>query len=135
MRRTPWNGQDGFIREVLWLAFVVAVVAVVLLDAMAIFNAHQSSHDDAAAAARESQSAYAQTQSTFRAKDAARAYLTRSSQEFVAFRAKMIEGTMTFTVTDRAQAQTYVFKYFAHVPGMKDWVGRMLRPVSTESND
>ena len=60
MRTAPLTRQDGFIREVVWLAVIVAVVAVVLLDAMALFNAHQSSHDNASSAAREAQTEYAQ---------------------------------------------------------------------------
>lgn len=136
MRTAPLTRQDGFIREVLWLAVIVAVVAVVLLDAMALFNAHQSSHDNASSAAREAQTEYAQSLNVAQAKLAAEQYLDKSGVTLVTFKATgMVDGAMGFAVTTKAHAKTYAFKYLTHVPGAKDWVDTMLNPVSTEGTD
>ena len=136
MRSARHSGQSGFIREVVWLAVIVGVIAVVMLDAMALFNAHQSSHDEAAAAVREAQTEYAQTTNVAQAKLASEHYLDKSHVQLVAFKATGVqEGTMGFEVTTTAHAKTYAFKYLSYVPGLKDWVKRMANPVSTESAD
>lgn len=136
MRRARGTGQDGFIREVVWLAITVAVIAVVLLDAMALFNAHQSSHDDAAAAAREAHTEYAQTVSVAQAKLAAQQYLDRSGVKLVSFKSTgVVDGSMGFEITASTHAKTYAFKYLRYVPGCKDWVKTMANPVSVESSD
>jgi heme exporter protein D len=136
MRKARLSGQDGFIREVVWLAVIVAVIAVVLLDAMALFNAHQSSHDDAATAVREAETEYAQSMNVAQAKLAAQEYFDKSGVELVAFKAvKMDDGTMDIRVTAKAHAKTYAFKYLSNVPGLEDWVKRISNPSSTESND
>ena len=136
MRRARRGGQDGFIREVVWLAVIVGVIAVVMLDAMALFNAHQSSHDEAAAAVREAQTEYAQTMNVAQAKLASEQYLDKSQVQLVAFKAtKVPEGTMGFAITAKTHAKTYAFKYLSYVPGLKDWVKRMSNPVSTEGTD
>ena len=51
LRNSRLRSQDGFIREILWVALVIAIIAVVLLDGMSIFTAHQSARDDSSAAA------------------------------------------------------------------------------------
>jgi Tfp pilus assembly protein PilV len=136
MRTARRSGQDGFIREVVWLAVIVAVIAVVLLDAMALFNAHQSSHDDAAAAVKEAQTEYAQSVNVAQAKLAAQQYLDKSGVKLVTFKATgVVDGSMGFAVTASTHAKTYAFKYLRYVPGCKDWVKRMANPVSTESSD
>ena len=137
MRRARRSGQDGFIREVVWLAVIVGVIAVVMLDAMALFNAHQSSHDEAAAAVREAQTEYAQTINVAQAKLASEQYLDKSGAQLVAFKATggAQDRTMGFKVTATTHAKTYAFKYLSYVPGLKDWVKRMSNPVSTEGTD
>jgi hypothetical protein len=133
MRTARHSGQDGFIREVLWLGLIVAVIAIVLLDAMALFNAHQASHDNAASAVREAETEYAQTSSAAQAKAAAQDYLERTGVKLIAFKTtESFDGNTTFAVTTTAHAKTYAFKYLSHVPGLKDWVKQTLNPVSTE---
>ena len=136
MRKARHGGQDGFIREVVWLAVIVGVIAVVMLDAMALFNAHQSSHDEAAAAVREAQTEYAQTVNVAQAKLAAEQYMEKGAGQLVAFKATEVrDGTMGFEITAKTHAKTYAFRYLSHVPGLKDWVKRMANPVSTEGTD
>jgi Tfp pilus assembly protein PilV len=134
MRRTR-DAQSGFIREVFWLAVVIGVVALVLLDALALFNNRQASYNNASAAAHEAQTVWVQTQSYPQAKLAAQQYLTLHGEKLVAFKTVSAEGNTSpdFVVTDTAHAKTYVFKYLAHVPGLKKWTQHIEQPVSTES--
>ena len=59
-------------RDVIWIAVILLVIAVVILDGMAIFRAYQSA-DDAASAAEEALTEYAQTTDVTAAKLAAAA--------------------------------------------------------------
>lgn len=136
MRGGRHTGQDGFIREVVWLVVIVGVIAVVLLDALALFNTHQTSHDAAASAVREAQTEYAQSLSVAQAKLAAQDYLRKSGARLVSFETTgLVEGSMGFAVTATARAKTYAFRYLGKVPGLEDWVDGVVNPVSTESSD
>jgi len=136
MRGGRHTGQDGFIREVVWLVVIVGVIAVVLLDALALFNTHQTSHDAAASAVREAQTEYAQSLSVAQAKLAAQDYLRKSGARLVSLETTgLVEGSMGFAVTATARAKTYAFRYLGKVPGLEDWVDGVVNPVSTESSD
>ena len=86
-RNSRLRGQEGFIREILWVALVIAVIAVVVLDGMSIFTAHQSVNDDTISAAREARTEYAQSLNVPAAKLAAQQYLTKSDLQLVSFSA------------------------------------------------
>lgn len=130
-QRSRLRGQDGFIREVVWIVVVLVVIGVVVLDGMAIFSAYQSA-DDAAKAAREARTEYAQTLSVPLAKLAAQQYLTRSGLEMTDFKAVRTEtGTVMFTVQAQADADTYAFRYLGKIPQLEDWVQRTTHPVRT----
>ena len=90
--RTTRHAQSGFIREVFWLAVIIGVVALVLLDALALFNNRQASYSNASAAAREAQSVWVQTQSFPQAKQAAQQYLTGHGEKLVAFKTAQHRG-------------------------------------------
>jgi hypothetical protein len=130
-RRSRQSGQDGFIREVVWIAVILAVIGVIMLDGMAIFGAYQSA-DDAAKAAREARVEYAQTLNVPSAKFAAQQYLTKSDLEMLEFKAVRTDtGTVRFTVKAQATADTYVFRYLGKIPQLEDWVQRTTHPVRT----
>lgn len=132
-QRSRLRGQDGFIREVVWIVVVLAVIGVVILDGMAIFSAYQSD-DDAAKAAREARTEYAQSLNVPSARLAARQYLSRSGLELVDFSAVRTEsGTVKFTVTAQASADTYAFHYLGKIPQLEDWVERTTHPARTGS--
>ncbi len=137
MRTTRFRRQDGFFREIFWMAVIVAVVAVVLLDALALFNAHQSAHDEAAQAVREAQTEYAQAVSVAQAKAAAEQYLDKSGATMVSFESTGATGdsAMGFQVTAEYHAKTYAFRYLSYVPGLKKWVRQMTNPTGTESSE
>ncbi len=132
-QRYRLRNQDGFIREVIWIAVVLGVIAVAILDGMAIFRAYQSA-DDATAAAREASTEYAQSLNVPAAKLAAEQYMARSDLEMLGFKAEQTaSGTVKFTVTARASADTYAFRHLAKIPPLKDWVERTTHPTRTGS--
>ena len=120
--------QDGFIRQIFWLAVTIAIVAVVLLDAMSLFSNHQSGHDNAAAAAKAARDEYSQTTDVGSAKVAAQESLAKFSSSTGA-----ADTGPIFTVTDQAHAHTYVFGLLRYV-GLKKWVNTVSNPIATEDS-
>jgi Flp pilus assembly protein TadG len=135
MRRIGLRRQDGFIREILWVCLVLAVIAVVVLDAIALIAANRSVDDDAARAAREARTEYVDSLDARAAQAAASAYLVKSGVEMTGFSSSTgSEGAVVFTVTAQAHADTYVFRYVGRIPGLGDWVERVSNPSATRSS-
>jgi hypothetical protein len=135
-RSSRLRGQDGFIREVLWVALVIAIIAVIVLDGMAIFTAHKSVSDDSTSAARDAHDEYAQSLNVPAAKLAAEQYLAHSDLELVKFSAtQAVGGNVKITVTAKATAHTYAFKLLGAIPPLKEWVQRTTHPVGTGSSE
>ena len=127
--------QDGFIREILWLALVIAVVAVVLLDALALFNAHQTVHDNASTAAKAARQHYAETSSLAEAEAAAQASLATSGDKLISFStSRNLESDLVFTVEAQAHTDTYAFKYLRYL-GLEKWVKTLTDPIAAEGSD
>ncbi|MCX6364450.1 MAG: hypothetical protein NTW58_09850 [Actinobacteria bacterium] len=127
--------QDGFIREILWLAVGLAIFAVVVLDGLAIFTASQSVEGDAATAAAEAHTEYVQTTDLAAAKLAAQQYLIKSNKKLVAFSsATGLDGTTVITVKAKAHADTHVFQFLRYV-GLKKWVNQTTNPTGTGTSD
>lgn len=125
--------QDGFIREIFWLGVTIAIVAVVLLDAMSLFSAHQSGHDNARAAAQAARDQYSQTMDVASAKAAARASLAKGGDKLVKFdTSRDSESDLVFTVEARSHAHTYAFHFLSYV-GLKKWVNMVSNPTAAES--
>jgi len=123
--------QDGFIREIIWLAVILAVLAVVVLDGLAIFSAQQSVKGDAERAAEEAHTAYVQTPDLAAAKLAAEQYLIKSHKKLVAFSSTTgLDGGIVMTVKAKAHADTYAFKFLRYV-GLTKWVNEMTNPTGT----
>jgi hypothetical protein len=128
-----WRRQDGFIRGVIWLGLVVAVVALVVLDGMALFSVRQSSEESASTAALEARNVYFQTQDMASAEIAAQEYLSKNGMTLTRFETGQdLDGALRFTVTAKGHTDTYAFKYLGYV-GLKGWVSRAADPVVTES--
>ena len=127
--------QDGFIREILWLALGLTILAVVVLDGLAIFSAHQSVTGDAARAATDAHTEYVQTTNLRAAKLAAKQYLIKANKKLVAFSsATGLDGGTVFTVKAMGHATTYAFKLLRYV-GLKKWVDQMTNPTGTGASD
>ncbi len=126
--------QDGLLREALWIGLAVAIVAVVILDGMSLFAAHQSIEDSAATAAREARNAHYQTQDVGRAELAAKAYLEKDGKVLTEFStSRGVDGALLFNVSTTGHAETYAFKYLSYV-GLDDWVDRTMNPTTTRSS-
>jgi len=131
-QRARLRSQDGFIREAIWIVVILSVIAVVVLDGMAVFNAYQSAGDSATNAAEAARTNYAETVNVAAAKLAADEYLAKKGLEMKGFKAVQTpDGTVKFTVTARATADTYAFHYLGSIPPLKDWVERTLHPTRT----
>lgn len=134
MSGRQWRAQDGFIREILWVVLILAILAVVVLDGVALFTATQGVKDDAAKAAALAQTEYVQTLDLAAAKLAAKEALIRGNEQLVAFSSTTNpDGSVVFTVTARANAETRVFKFLRYV-GLKKWVNQMTHPTATASS-
>jgi archaellin len=128
------RGQDGFIREILWVFLAIVVVAAVLLDAMAVFGAHQSVGDDADTAARAARTEYAQTLDLAQARIAATQYLAKSGDKLVLFKVNPQPGSQpSFTIKAKRHANTYVLKYLRYV-GLKRWVAQTTNPTASRTS-
>lgn len=133
-RRARLRNQDGFIRELVWLVVGLAVLSVVILDGMAIFNAYRSAGDESANAASAALVEYAQSTSMQAGELAAKAYLNEKGLEFVDFSAtRTDEGATRVTVTATADTDTYAFHYLGNIPPLKDWVERTAHPTRSGS--
>jgi hypothetical protein len=133
-QRARLRSQDGFIRGVVWIVVILAIIAVVILDGMAIFSAYQSAGDNATNAAEDARTDYAQTLNVPSAKLAAEQYLAKKNLELVDFKAvQTTDGTVKFTVTAKATADTYAFRFLGAIPPLKDWVERTTHPTRTGS--
>jgi hypothetical protein len=127
--------QDGFIREILWLVVVLAILAVVVLDGLALFTAHQSVKGDAQRAAEDAHTEFVQTLDLVAAKMAAQQYLIKATKKLVAFSSTpSLDGGAVITVTARAHADTYAFKLLRYV-GLKKWVSQMANPTGTGTSE
>lgn len=124
------RSQDGFIREVVWIVVILAVIAVVILDGMAIFNAYQSAGNSSADAAQAALTEYAQSQDPSAAKVVAQEHLAKQGLEMVQFKfAQTADGNTRITVTAKDHADTYAFHFLGAIPPLKDWVERTTTPV------
>jgi predicted lipid-binding transport protein (Tim44 family) len=127
--------QDGLIREAIWLFIIVAIIAIVVLDALALFHANQSVRSAATAAANEARNAYSQSPTLAAAKLAAQNYLAKNGDIFVGMTtSRALDGTIIFSVTAKTHADTYAFKYLRYV-GLKKWVQQTSNPIVTRSSD
>jgi hypothetical protein len=130
------RSQDGFVREAIWIVVILTVIAVVILDGMAIYNAYQSAGNSSANAARAALTEYAQSQNLPAAKLAAQQRLAKSGLTLVDFKVSQgLEGSTSMTVTSRDHADTYVFHYLGKIPPLKKWVERVIDPVRSGSAD
>jgi len=129
-QRSRLRGQDGFIREAIWIVVILTIIAVAILDGMAIFSAYQSAGDSATNAAGAARTEYAQSVNVSAAKLAADAYLAKKGLEMVDFKASQAaDGNVLFTVTAKATADTYAFHLLGGIPQLKHWVERTTHPV------
>jgi hypothetical protein len=133
-QRSRLRNQDGFIRGLVWIVVVLAVLSVVILDGMAVFNANQTADNASGDAAEAALTEYAQSTNLTAAKLAAEEQAAKSGLEIVKFSVvKDAEGNYKVKVTGKASADTYAFHYLSVISPLKDWVARTTHPVRSNS--
>ena len=133
-QRSRLRNQDGFIRGLVWIVVILAVISVVILDGMAIFNAYQTAGDGSGDAAKAAITEYAQSTNLTAAKLAAEEQAAKNGLKIVKFTVgENNEGTYKVTITGETSAETYALHYLGMIPPLKDWVERTTHPVRTNS--
>ena len=128
------RSQDGFIREVVWIVVILAIIAVVILDGMAVFNAHQSVSNTSSDAAQAALTEYAQSQNAPSAKLAAQEQLSKNGLTMVSFKiTQNPEGNTKIVVSAKDHADTYALHFLGQIPPFKHWVERVTNPVRSGS--
>ena len=129
----PVCGQEGLIRGAIVVFAIMAVFALVLLDFLSVYSAHRTLKEQANGAARAAVTSYVQSGSDVLAQQSAQQYLAERKAKMVAFRPADNLGSHSFVVTAERPADTYVFKYLAHLPGVGRWIERQLHPREASS--
>jgi hypothetical protein len=133
-RRSRLRNQDGFIRGLVWIVVVLAVISIVILDSMAIFHAYQGASSASGDAAQAALTEYAQSTNLTAAKLAAEEQAAKQGLQIVAFSVgKTPEGNYEVTVKGKTSADTYAFHYLGMIGPLKDWVERTTHPVRTNT--
>ena len=131
-RRARLRNQDGFIRGLVWMVVILAVISVVILDGMAIFNAYQTAGNASGDAAEAAVTEYAQSTSVESAQLAAQQHADKGRLKIVKFTmGQTPEGNVKVTVTGKTTAETYAFRYLGLIPPLEDWVERTTHPIRT----
>jgi Flp pilus assembly protein TadG len=116
------------------MVVILAIISVVILDGMAIFNAYQSAGNGSGDAAEAALTEYAQSTNVTAAELAAQEHAAKTGLEIVKFSVEQSPtGGTTVTVRGKATADTYAFRYLAVIPQLKDWVERTTHPVRTNT--
>jgi len=135
-----WQRQDGFVREAIWAAAIIAIVAVIVLDVVSVVNASLAVRQNATDAADQAISTYVQTESTAMAMDSASSFLKFHNAVLLKSESKLVSSMTTpnqarVTITAAKTPHTYVFHYFQSLPfGIGPWFHKVLRPQATESD-
>lgn len=109
--------EDGsFIGNVIFIAVVIAILAVVFLDSASVYSAYSRAGEATDEAVRLAYIEYKDSRNLYLTEVVAQEYCEESGLEFVSFEDLSLEG-LEFRVTCAADADTIVFKY---IPGLKD---------------
>jgi Flp pilus assembly protein TadG len=110
--------DGGFLGTAIFLGIVIAIMAVVVIDGISIYNSYRLVSDATKKAAEASAENYSSTRNETRAALAAENYCVEDGYVFVEFYVNRDFGNL-FEVTCSTEADTYVFK---HLPYLKDMV-------------
>lgn len=126
-RRLAASEDGSFMSTAVFLAVVVAIIAVIVIDGSSVFYANQVAADGAQEAANLAQVEYRASHSDARAESAAADSCEEKDLEFIAFKVNR-EAGHTFDVTCGKQANTYAFK---SIPFLKDMIPQEARKTSS----
>jgi hypothetical protein len=141
VRLTRWHRQDGFVRGTILIAVIIVVLAVLVLDTVAVVNASLGVRQNATDAADQALSTYVETENTGLAMASAATFLNLHDSVLIrqssAFKPSKTGGPAQSTVTITAvrQPHTYVLHYLQSLPmGIGPWIHKTLNPRATETN-
>ena len=140
MRLSRWHRQDGFVRGSILIAAVIVVVAVLVLDTVAVVNASLGVRQNATDAADQALATYVETENSGMAMASASTFLKLHDSTLVKHDS-VLKPTLggptqaTVTITAVRKPHTYVLHYFQTLPwGIGPWVHKTLNPRATETN-
>jgi len=140
VRDSRWQRQDGFLRGVITFAVIIVVVAVLVLDAIAVINAQLGVRQNATDAANQALSNFVLTSNPAVALDSASAFLKIHGSVMIRHESKLTPsaqgpGQATVTIAAFKKPNTYVLHYFQSLPGgMGRWFHKILNPHAVETN-
>lgn len=118
LRRLIADEHGGILGTLIFLAIVAIIIAVVVVDGVAIYYSYRDVYDATGKAAELAAQTYKDTRKDTRASLAAQDYCVQEGFEFINFRVDREMGNL-FEVTCGTEADTKVFKY---LPYLKDMV-------------
>jgi Flp pilus assembly protein TadG len=135
VRHTGRGGQDGFVREILWVSLVVLIGAVVVLDAVSLYSAYERVKNDTDDAARLARQVHLQELDVRQAEKAARALLERRGDQLTSLETEGSGEATVFIVAATRHVDTYAFGYLVYIPGVDDWAERTMNPSAAARSD
>jgi hypothetical protein len=135
-----WQRQDGFVREVIYAAAAIVIVAVIVLDVVSVVNTSLGVRQNATDAANQAFSTFVQTNNTGIAMHSASSFLTIHDATLLKSESTLDSTVGTrpdqarVTITAAKVPHTYVFHYFQSLPWVGPWFHKILHPQATETN-
>lgn len=117
-RKLAADENGSFMNTVVFLAVVIAIIAVIVIDGSSVFYANQAAAEGAQEAANLAIVEYRTSHSDARAEIAAADYCEAKDLEFIDFKINRDQGR-TYDVVCGKQATTYAFKY---IPFFKELI-------------
>ena len=126
IRNLAGDDSGSFMSTAVFLALVIAIIAVIVIDGSSVFYANQAAAEGAQEAANLASVEYKNSHSVARAEAAAADYCEAKELQFLEFRINRDRGS-TFDVTCGKEATTYAFKY---IPVLKEMIPQESRKTS-----
>jgi hypothetical protein len=136
---TGWRREDGLIREPLKYLAIVIIVALLVLDGIAVLTANLGVRQNASDAAQQALTAYIQTNSAPEAMQSAATFLSTHDAKLVVATSSLkpsAQGSSAavVTITATRKAHTRLFHLLEAAPwGVGSWIRGLLNPSSTRS--
>ena len=139
MGLSRWQRQDGFVREVVYAAAILVIVAVIVLDVVSVVNTSLGVRQNATDAANQAFATYVQTSNTGIAMHSASTFLTLHDATMLRGESNLTQPVggpdqARVTITAAKTPHTYVFHYFQSLPWVGPWFHKILHPQATETD-
>jgi hypothetical protein len=139
VRLSRWRQQDGFVREAVQIAAVIVILAVLVLDGVAVIQTSLGVRQNATDAANQALTTYVQTENVEMAMQSASTFLKLHDATLLRSESALTKNydpsQSRVTITAAKTPHTYVFHYFQSLPwGIGTWFHKILHPQATETN-